>query len=58
MHDLDEPVIIVIIDIISRMPVHIIGIIDVIDIIGLICITFSAWVSVLNPIFQKMSSIK
>ncbi len=34
---------------------HIIGIIGIIGIMG---ITFSAWVSVLNPIFQKMSSIK
>ena len=40
-------------DIISIM--HIIDIIRLIDIIS---ITLSAWVSVLNPIFQKMSSIK
>ena len=34
--------------------IHIINI----GIIGIICITFSAWVSVLNPINQKMWSIK
>ncbi len=33
-------------------------IIDITDIIDIIGLTLSAWVSVLNPIFQKMSSIK
>ena len=33
-------------------------IIDIINITRIIGITLSAWVSVLNPIFQKMSSIK
>jgi hypothetical protein len=37
---------------------EIIDITDIIDIIGIIGLTLSAWVSVLNPIFQKMSSIK
>ena len=53
VQDLDEPAIMRLIDII-----HIIRIMDIMRIIDIICITLSAWVSVLNPIFQKMSSIK
>ena len=53
VQDLDEPAIMRLIDII-----HIIHIMDIMRIIDIICITLSAWVSVLNPIFQKMSSIK
>jgi hypothetical protein len=37
--------------------IHIINI-DIIGIIGITCITFSAWVSVLNAIHQKMWLIK
>ena len=32
--------------------------VHIIDIIGIICMTFSAWISVLNAINQKMWSIK
>ena len=53
VQDLDEPAIMRLIDII-----HIIHIMDIMRIIDIICITLSAWVSVLNPIFQKKSSIK
>ncbi len=38
--------------------VDIIKMMRIIGIIRLIGITLSAWVSVLNPIFQNMSSIK
>ena len=37
--------------------IHIINI-GIIGMIGIMCITFSAWVSVLNAIHQKMWSIK